>query len=43
VCHSVLALNRVVGLTLIHPAAIHADAHARRRSGWGHCEPCRGG
>ena len=39
----VLTLHSVVGLALIHPAAIHAEAHARRGSGWGHCEPWRAG
>jgi hypothetical protein len=26
--HTMLPLHRVIGLTTIHPAAIHADAHA---------------
>jgi hypothetical protein len=31
--HTVLALDRVVGLALVDPAAVHADAHARSRCG----------
>jgi hypothetical protein len=26
--HTMLPFHRVIGLTTIHPAAIHADAHA---------------